>query len=133
MVIIPSLKLGPLRTPAINFGGAQPAGPPRVAVDDLALMDDFLRPLSSISNTVLSPFDGDKFIGGFGHTKVFLADYWLLRQRSDQLFKENLYARGLVRRLITNEINTGLNLEAVPNTDILGLGDNFRNDWSANN
>jgi hypothetical protein len=53
---------------------------------------------------------GDKFAGGFGATKVFTPDYWTLRQRSEQLFHENLYARGLIRRLVTNEINTGLTL-----------------------
>lgn len=75
-------------------------------------------------------FDGDKFFGGFGETKVMTADYWTLRTRSVQLFTENLYAKGLIRRLVTNEINTGLTLEAVPDANILGLTDEAANDWS---
>jgi hypothetical protein len=55
----------------------------------------------------LAPFrysfdDGSKFAGGFGVTELLLADYWTLRQRSSQLFEQNLYARGLIRRLVTN-------------------------------
>ena len=62
---------------------------------------------------------GDKFPGSFGETKFLFPDYWELRTRSAQLFRENLYARGLVRRLVTNEINVGLSLEAEPITDLI--------------
>ncbi len=72
---------------------------------------------------VLSNFDGDKFPGGFGPTQLFTADYWTLRERSSQLFTENLYARGLIRRLITNEINTGLTPEATPDEQIIGVAE----------
>src|SRR5262245_39395481 len=44
--------------------------------------------------------DGEKFPGGFGFTDLLIPDYWTLRARSTQLFKKNLYARGLVRRLV---------------------------------
>lgn len=74
--------------------------------------------------------DGDKFFGGFGPTKLFSTDYWTLRKRSDQLFKENLYARGLIRRLITNEINTGLTPEACPDELLIGLPEESLNDWT---
>lgn len=73
---------------------------------------------------------GDKFVGGFGATKLFTPDYWTLRKRSAQLFHENIYARGLIRRLITNEINTGLTLEATPNSKILGIDEDTLNTWS---
>jgi len=69
--------------------------------------------------TVANFFDGEKFFGGFGPTLLAFPDYWALRQRSSQLFTENLYARGLIRRLITNEINTGLTLQAEPNDELL--------------
>jgi len=69
-------------------------------------------------------WSGEKFPGGFGVTKDFeIVDYWTLRKRSKQLFNENLYARGLIRRLITNEINKGLKLEAMPDNIILGISD----------
>ena len=74
--------------------------------------------------------DGDKFFGGFGPTKLFTTDYWTLRKRSDQLFKENLYARGLIRRLITNEINTGLTPEVAPDELLIGLPEDSLNDWT---
>ena len=76
---------------------------------------------------------GDKFYNGFGVTKDYeIVDYWLLRKRSKQLFTENLYARGLIRRLITNEINKGLSLEATPDADILGLDRDDLAAWSEN-
>lgn len=77
---------------------------------------DALSPFNIINSTV---FDGDKFPGGFGDTNLYVTDYWTLRARSAQLFKENLYARGLLRRLVTNEINVGLFPESNPDTKIL--------------
>ena len=64
-------------------------------------------------------FDGDKFPGGFGPTSIYVADYWTLRERSGQLFRDNLYARGMLRRLITNEINTGLTLDSTPASELI--------------
>lgn len=74
--------------------------------------------------------DGEKYPGGFGLTELLVADYWTLRMRSTQLFKTNLYARGIVRRLVTNIINTGLHLEALPEASILGIDDETLSDWS---
>lgn len=76
-------------------------------------------------------WNGDKFLGGFGITKDYeVVNYWLLRKRSKQLFTENIYARGLIRRLITNIINKGLALEATPDADILGLDKEDLAVWS---
>lgn len=78
-------------------------------------------------------FDGSKFSGGFGPTKDYrFIDYHTLRLRSYQLFTENLYASGLIKRLLTNEINTGLTLEATPNADILGMDEEVLATWSEN-
>jgi capsid protein len=74
--------------------------------------------------------DGSKFPGGYGATDLLLADYWTLRQRSAELFERNLYARGLIRRLITNEINVGLHLEATPEEAILGFEEDELADWA---
>ena len=82
-------------------------------------------------STVRTDWDGDKFYSGFGITKDYsIVDYWKLRQRSKQLFTENLYARGLIRRLLTNEINKGLALEATPDADILKMDTETLSDWS---
>lgn len=74
--------------------------------------------------------DGEKFVGGFGPTKLFYEDYQTLRLRSIQLFKENLYARGIIRRLVTNEINAGLTPEVIPNEKILGLEEDSLGEWA---
>ena len=103
------------------FAGV-PATPPIISVYDL--------PEYSAATTVTAWQDGDKYPGGFGPTKLFFEDLWALRWRSEQLFKENLYAVGLLRRFITNEINTGLTLEAIPAGGMLGLDDEFLTDWS---
>jgi len=76
-------------------------------------------------------WDGDKFYSGFGITKDYsVVDYPKLRRRSKQLFTENLYARGLIRRLLTNEINKGLALEATPEAGILGMPADTLADWA---
>ena len=87
-------------------------------------------------NLFSSLFDGEKFPGGFsskfGGAGYEYIDYWELRAKSVQLFTENLYAAGLINRLVTNIINTGLSLEATPVTDILAFTDDEMNDWSEN-
>ncbi len=74
--------------------------------------------------------DGSKFAGGYGPTNILLVDYWTLRTRSSELFETNLYARGIVRRLITNEINDGLKLQSMPEEQILGKKDDELADWT---
>lgn len=78
----------------------------------------------------LKVFDGEKFHGGLGAVDLFEVDYWTLRKRSAQLFNENLYAKGLIRRLITNEVNTGLTAEAAPDEEIIGLSEDSLSDWT---
>lgn len=73
---------------------------------------------------------GDKWAGGFGATQLLITDYWTLRARSSQMFEQNLYARGLIRRLVTNVINTGLHLESTPEEVILGKPEDALVDWS---
>lgn len=82
------------------------------------------------ANNEATQWDGEKFFGGYGNTQVQAPDYWTLRARSAELFNSNLYARGLIRRLITNEINTGLAPEACPDEQILGLPEDSLNDWT---
>jgi hypothetical protein len=73
---------------------------------------------------------GSHWPGGFGHTELLITDYWTLRQRSAELFHRNIFARGLIRRLVTNEINVGLHLEATPEEAILGKKEDELADWS---
>lgn len=74
--------------------------------------------------------DGSKFAGGYGPTQLLFTDYWTLRARSSELFETNLYARGIVRRLVTNEINVGLHLECTPEEALLGKPEDSLADWS---
>lgn len=84
------------------------------------------------SSGAFGEWNGDKFTGGFGHTKFLVVDYWTMRLRSTQLFQENLYARGIIRRYITNEINTGIELESLPDNTILQMDEKFLDTWSEN-
>lgn len=79
-----------------------------------------------------SVFAGDKWDNSFGPTQIMWDDYWTLRNRSVQLWKENLYVKGLFRRLLTNEINTGLTLEATVDSAILGMTEDAAEDWGEN-
>lgn len=94
---------------------------PVVSVDALQPWGlDSGTPLQALAPWARSLFDGEKYPGGFGLTVMQEPDYWMLRLRSSQLFNENLYARGLIRRLVTNEISTGLLPELAPAADIIG-------------
>ena len=73
-----------------------------------------------LAGEIQDVWDGDKFSGSFGATKNFeYTDYWTLRKRSLQLFRENLYAKGIIRRLLRNEIFTGLVPDAAVNAQVL--------------
>lgn len=76
-----------------------------------------------------SNYDGDKWQGSFGNTVVHDIDYETLRARSIQMFDQNLYARGIVNRFVTNIVNTGLHLECEPNEQTLGMADDTLADW----
>lgn len=75
-------------------------------------------------------WNGQKFPGGMPSVDLLSVDYWTLRMHSANLFRKNLYARGIVRRIVTNEINVGLHLEATPEERILGKADDELADWS---
>ena len=96
------------------------AGVPTISIDALG----------PYAPTAFSTYDGEKFAGGFGITELFTTDYWTLRRRSAQLFKENLYAKGLIRRLVTNEINVGLFPESDPDSRILKTDNVALTTWS---
>src|SRR5690606_827175 len=96
----------------------------RIGVDELASSGIYQEPINYAYH------DGEKYPGGFGRTDILLTDYWTLRLRSDELFRKNLYARGLIRRLITSEINTGLTLESFPDEEILGVEEDSLTEWS---
>ncbi len=102
--------------------------------DDVVVsyLKDMGRSMASVGHSGFG-FGGEKFAGGMNDSGALYdvgLDYDLLQRRSAQLFQENLYARGLIRRLITNEITTGLQLEATPEESILGIPEDSLEDWS---
>jgi len=112
-------------------GKAQPVKSSRTTLTSVHDLD----PFAYSGQTSRAPwestlFDGAKFYGGFGPTQLQQIDYWTLRARSAQLFNENLYARGLIRRLVTNEVNTGLTPEAAPDEAIIGVAEDSLTDWT---
>jgi len=76
--------------------------------------------------------DGEKFPGqtGFGGNTFLAIDYWALRTKSSEVFERNLYARGIIRRLVTNIVVTGLALESTPSEGILGMSEGSLDDWT---
>lgn len=100
--------------------------PEHLSVNDMQVLGS----ANWVSPEVYRDYTGEKFLGGFGPTSIFDMDYPTLRARSSQLFTENLYARGLIRRLATNIINRGLSLEAVPDESVLGLPEDSLSGWS---
>ncbi len=76
-------------------------------------------------------FDGSKFPGSLSSvpTDQFV-DYWTLRKRSMILFNNNPYCKGVIRKLLRNEINTGLNLESAPIAKRIGLNEDEALNWA---
>lgn len=77
-----------------------------------------------------SVFDGEKFPGGYGPTRVLEVDYWTLRARSAELYRTSIYGRGIIRRLVTSIINVGLTIEATPDPEMVGLSEEQVEKWS---
>lgn len=75
-------------------------------------------------------YDGTKYPGGLEGPGILWTDYWALRKRSEELFKENIYARGIVRRFVTNVINTGLTPENTPSETTLSPDSNRLREFS---
>lgn len=73
---------------------------------------------------------GDKYPGSLPDLKILDLDYFALRTRSEEVFETNLYGRGIIRRLLTNVVNTGLTLEATPSGPLIGLSGDELNEWS---
>ncbi|HKY40796.1 MAG TPA: phage portal protein [Polyangiaceae bacterium] len=75
-------------------------------------------------------YDGEKFSGGIGAIDVLFKDLWALRARSAEVFERNPFARGIIRRFVTNVVNTGLHLEATPEERLLGFEEDELGDWA---
>lgn len=102
---------------------------PAAEENGIVLSVDNLKPYSNPGFRYVYD-NGEKFPGGYGTTEVALPDYWTLRARSADLFERNLFARGLIRRIVENMVATGLTLEALPIESILGFQPDELEEWS---
>ena len=77
-------------------------------------------------------YDGSNFADGVGGQVDTIGnlDYWTLRQRSSAMFYGNLYARGIIQRMVTDIINAGLSPESIPEEEILGLPEDALSSWA---
>lgn len=65
-------------------------------------------------------WDGSKFFGSLGPVSEWtFVDYWRLRKRSMKLFRTNIYAKGVIRRLVWNEIHTGIVATPTPTGSVI--------------
>lgn len=87
---------------------------------------------AAVPHSIPVPYDGQKFPGGLLSilSEIDTLDYLALRRRSASMFHGNGYARGIIRRFVTNVINTGLNAESIPEESILGLQEDSLINWS---
>jgi lambda family phage portal protein len=98
---------------------------------DFGNNNDYAKTNYYIPDIVSSIFDGDKFPGSYGTTKSYdYVDYYTLRKRSVELFESNHYARGIIERILQNEIHKGLNLEASPLPKVIGLTEDESINWA---
>lgn len=79
-------------------------------------------------------WSGEKYQGSLNSLGVGLdfeiLDLTTIRRRSRKLFQRNMYAAGLIKRLVTNEITKGLRPEAQPDPEITGMTEDQAYDWS---
>lgn len=113
----------------INTLAQKPASPGKQ--QDESGINNNDRYINYTSSLIDSVFNGQKFPGSLPSISNYqYVDYWELRQRSMILFKDNPYCKGVLRRLIRNEINTGLSLEASPLESILNLTEEESLKWA---
>jgi capsid protein len=75
-------------------------------------------------------YGGENQPGALGAVNITQLDYWTLRARSADFFTTRLFARGIVRRLVTGVITAGLYLESTPVESILGRQDDELAPWA---
>lgn len=95
------------------------------------------RPVVTYADLPMVGFNGEKFSGGYGPEPVDIdaygdpiLDYVTLRDRSCALFDTTHYGRGIIRRFVTNVVNTGLELEADPLASVLGVAEGSLDAWT---
>jgi lambda family phage portal protein len=114
---------------------AQPALPPAPSEDDFKRAQSGPQYMRMLQQAVASHyFDGSKFPQGFtdpGRWGIeLIPDLCALRTSSHNFYLSNHYARGLIDRLVTNEVHTGLMPEADPVQFLTGQTEAQALDWS---
>jgi capsid protein len=86
----------------------------------------------SFTGIVSNGWSGEQFTGGMPQVADVDIDLESARRRSRAAFTTSLYARGLLTRLVTNEIHTGIELEASPPESLSTLDEESLNSWDEN-
>lgn len=106
-----------------EWHAAPPRTPAAPAADYEAAGYRYKAPVNAV-------YTGEKYDGGMGAPQILTTDYYALRAYSEQMFTENLYAQGIIKRLVTNEINTGLMPECSPVENVIGLPEDSLSEWA---
>jgi capsid protein len=99
---------------------------------DTAHVEQQIKPKAATTfSNPSTGWNGEHFPGVLGQIdEIAGLDYWALRARSGTLFRTNSYAIGIVNRLVTNVINTGLEPEFSPEEGVLGVEEDSLKDWA---
>lgn len=93
-------------------------------MDEKKAIESYTANLRRAAMAALSDYwDGSKFDGSLGPVPEWtFVDYWTLRKRSMRLFRTNIYARGVIRRLVWNEIHNGVKGTPTPEGRVIWGG-----------
>ena len=123
-------------SPVVQDFPLQPRAPVRRPKIAHVEPQPYVRFIQSMIHRAWNSWDGEKYPGGLPHGDTWASvvemfpDMPTLRARSANLFRTNLYARGLVRRLVLAEIHSGLQPEATPVEKVLGFPERGLTEWA---
>ena len=100
-----------------------------------SIKDLFGAQTTSFISTEASPFietfSGAQTMYGLDEAGDIYLDLPQLRRQSVRTFSTSLYGRGIISRIITNEIHTGLELDARPFNKYIGLTPEEVDEWQS--
>jgi lambda family phage portal protein len=74
--------------------------------------------------------DGSKFHHGLSRYSIFTLNHFSLRSNARRAFAENVQARAIIERKADTIADTGLILDSIPKSDILGIDEEKASEWA---